>query len=253
MARFDGKVVVVTGAASGIGAATARAFGAEGATVVLVDRDESGLGKTALDITSGTAVIRVADVSDEQQITTVIDEVAEQLGSIDVLVNNAGTVLMADVPSTETEQWNEVIRTDLFGVFFGSRAALPHLAKSKGCIINTSSASGLGGDWKQAAYDAAKGGVTNLTRAMALDGGKDGVRVNAVAPSLTRTGMTEDMFADEEVVAKFVERIPLGRPGEPEDVADVILFLASDAARFVTGVILPVDGGVSASNGQPDA
>lgn len=253
MARFDGKIVVVTGAASGIGAATARRFGSEGAHVVLVDQNEEGLRTTAADLPEGFSTVKPADVSDEQQIAEVIESTVRDLGSLDVLVNNAGTVVMADVPSTETEEWHRVMRTDVDGVFFGSRAALPHLKKSKGCIVSTSSVSGLAGDWKQAAYNAAKGAVTNLTRAMALDGGKDGVRVNAVAPTFTRTGMTEEMFADPDTVAEFVKRIPLGRPGEPEDVADVIAFLASDDARFVTGVTLPVDGGVMASNGQPNA
>ena len=253
MARFDGKIVLVTGAASGIGAATARRFGAEGAHVVLVDQDEDGLRTTAADLPDGFSTVKPADVGDEQQITEAIESTVRELGALDVLVNNAGTVVMADVPSTDTDEWHRVMRTDVDGVFFGSRAALPHLKKSKGCIVNTSSVSGLAGDWKQAAYNAAKGAVTNLTRAMALDGGKDGVRVNAVAPTLTRTGMTEEMFADQDTVSEFIKRIPLGRPGEPEDVADVIAFLASDDARFVTGVTLPVDGGVTASNGQPNA
>lgn len=249
MGVFDDKVVIVTGAASGIGAATARKFAVEGASVVLVDADRAGVEEVAAQLPGSVA--EVADVSDEQQITALIDEVAEELGSLDVLVNNAGVVVSGDIGSTTTEQWRKVMAADLDSVFFASRAALPHLKRSRGCIINTSSVSGIRGDWQQAAYDAAKGAVSNLTRAMALDHGADGVRVNAVAPGVVRTGMTEGAFDSEETMAKHVERIPLRRGGEPEDVADVIAFLASDDARFVTGVVLPVDGGVSASNGQP--
>lgn len=128
---------------------------------------------------------------------------------------------------------------------------MPHLIKSHGCIVNVSSVSGLGGDWQMSFYNAAKGAVSNFTRALALDHGAEGVRVNAVCPSLTRSELTEDMFSDKALMAKFAERIPLGRAAEPDEVADVIAFLASHDARFVNGVNLPVDGGLSASNGQP--
>ncbi len=144
-----------------------------------------------------------------------------------------------------------MIATDVDGVFFGCRAAIPHLEKTKGAIINTASVSGTGGDWGMSPYNAAKGAVVNLTRALALDLGKKGIRVNAVCPSFTRTGMTENMLKDERLVAKFKERIPLGRICEPEEVAAVIAFPASSDASFVTGAMIAVDGGVSASNGQP--
>jgi meso-butanediol dehydrogenase/(S,S)-butanediol dehydrogenase/diacetyl reductase len=249
MGAFDEKVVIVTGAASGIGAATARRFAVEGASVVLVDLDRAGVEEVAAQLPG--AVAEVVDLTDEQQVETLIAEVVEELGQLDVLVNNAGVVVTGDIASTSTEQWRKVMAADVDAVFFASRAALPHLARTRGCIVNTSSVSGIRGDWQQAAYDAAKGAVSNLTRAMALDHGADGIRVNAVAPGVVRTGMTEGAFEDDETMAKHVERIPLRRGGEPEDVADVIAFLAGEDARFVTGVVLPVDGGVSASNGQP--
>jgi meso-butanediol dehydrogenase / (S,S)-butanediol dehydrogenase / diacetyl reductase len=144
-----------------------------------------------------------------------------------------------------------VMATDLDGVFFGCRAALPHLEKTKGSIVNTASVSGTGGDWTASPYNAAKGAVVNLTRSLALDLGRKGIRVNSVCPSLTRTGMTADMMEDEARLGKFRERIPLGRVCEPREVAAVIAFLASDDASFVTGANVAVDGGVSASNGQP--
>ena len=150
------------------------------------------------------------------------------------------------------DECKKTIETDLSGVFHGCCAALPELLKTKGCIVNTASVSGLAADWSMSAYNAAKGGVVNLTRAIALDFGAKGVRANAVCPSLTHTGMTEDMLDDKALVEKFMERMPLKRVAEPADIAGVVAFLASDDALFVNGVNLPVDGGVMASNGQPD-
>jgi meso-butanediol dehydrogenase/(S,S)-butanediol dehydrogenase/diacetyl reductase len=118
-------------------------------------------------------------------------------------------------------------------------------------VVNVSSVSGLGGDWGLSFYNAAKGAVTNFTRALAMDHARDGIRINAVCPSLTRTDLTEEMYGNRELMAKFAERIPMGRGAEPEEIAAVIAFLASDDARFITGVNLPVDGGLTASNGQP--
>ena len=251
MQRFADKVVVVTGAGSGIGKATAERFLDEGAVVTLVGRTRSKLEEVAEPFRDDQFMIAEADVSNEDEVKELISRTVEKFGRLDVLVNNAGVVAEGDVGTLTTDDWRRVMATDVDGVFYASRAAIPHLKTSRGSIVNVSSVSGIGGDWGMAAYNAAKGAVTNLTRAMAMDHGKDGVRVNAVCPSLTRTGMTEEMMDDDKLIAKFNERFALEGPGEPEDVAAVIAFLASDDARFVTGVNLPVDGGMSASNGQP--
>jgi meso-butanediol dehydrogenase/(S,S)-butanediol dehydrogenase/diacetyl reductase len=149
------------------------------------------------------------------------------------------------------EDWRAVMSVDVDGVYFGCRAALPHLLRTGGCIVNVSSVSGLGGDWDMSAYNAAKGAVSNFTRSLALELGPQGVRVNAVNPSLVLTPLTEEVQEDDALQRAFAERIPLGRGAQPEEVADVIAFLAGHDARFVTGVNLPVDGGLTASNGQP--
>ena len=249
--RFAGKVVVITGAGSGIGEGTAVRFAREGATVVLAGRRREKLDAVVAKLNTARAMVQVADVGDETQANELIDATITRFGQIDVLVNNAGVAVTGKIADLSTDDWRKVMSADVDGVFFCTRAAMPHLIKSRGCVVNTSSVSGLGGDWGMTVYNAAKGAVTNLTRALAMDYGRDGVRVNAVCPSLTNSEMTSDMQDNKELISKFMERIPLGRAAEPDDIAAVIAFLASDDARFVTGVNLPVDGGLSASNGQP--
>ncbi len=250
--RFDGKVAIVTGGGSGIGAATAYRLGDEGATVIAVGRTENRLKTAAAAAPAGSTIAtRVADVSDESAITALIASVTEEYGRLDVLVNNAGVGVPGTVEQTDTAAWRGVFAVDVDGVFFASRAALPHLRRVGGCIVNVGSVSGLGADWGLAAYNAAKGALVNLTNAMALDHGHEGVRVNAVHPSLTRTPVAAPIVENEDMLAAFRQRIPMQRPAEPAEVADVIAFLASSDARFVNGAHIPVDGGLSASNGQP--
>ena len=250
--RFEGKVVIVTGAGSGIGEATARRLSDEGAAVVLVGHHRKNVDKVAADLPKERTFVQKADVAKLADMEKVVAATVRKFGALHVMVNNAGVFEGASVTKTKPSEWERVIATNLGGVFNGSRAALPQLLKTQGCIVNTASVSGLAADWEASAYNASKGGVVNLTRAMAMDYGREGVRVNAVAPSFTLTNMTKDMAKNRKLVAKFMERMPLGRIIQPEDVAAVIAFLASDDARMVTGVILPVDGGVMASNGQPD-
>ncbi len=251
MQRFNGKTVIVTGSASGMGRGFAERFSQEGANVVLCDQDEDKLKAVAAELPKERTLAHACDVTDFDAVKQLVAAAVERFGALDVMVNNAGIASEGNVLEVPLDEWKKTIDTDLSGVFHGCRAALPELLKTQGCIVNTASVSGLGADWSMSAYNAAKGGVVNLTRAIALDFGSKGVRANAVCPSLAHTGMTEDMLKDKALVAKFMERLPLKRVAEPADIAGVVAFLASEDARFVNGVNLPVDGGVTASNGQP--
>ncbi|MGR6328391.1 SDR family NAD(P)-dependent oxidoreductase [Sphingomonas sp. XXL09] len=250
MARFADKVVVVTGAASGIGEGAARRFAQDGARLVLGDKDRDGLERLAAEL-GGQVETVIVDVSVNADCETLAARAVERFGRIDVLVNDAGVDHLGKLDEGGLEKFTKVIETDLYGVVQMSRAAIAALRQSRGCIVNISSVSGLGGDWNHSFYCAAKGAVTNFTRALAMDEAKNGVRVNAVNPSLTYTALTAGMKEQPELIAKFEERIPMGRGAEPADIAGAVAFLASEDAHYITGVNLPVDGGLSASNGQP--
>ncbi|MDN4053996.1 glucose 1-dehydrogenase [Massilia sp. YIM B02763] len=251
MTRFNDKTVLVTGAASGIGLATARRFLDEGARVVMLDIDGAKLEEAAAGLPQDRVLVHVGDTADKATASAAVKAAVERFGALHILVNNAGVAAEGDILKTSEEDFDRVLAVNVAGYFHMAKAAMPELVKTRGSIVMTSSVSGLGGDWNMFAYNTSKGAVSNMVRAMAMDAAKDGVRVNAVNPSFTKTGMTEDMVADPELVAKFRERMPLGAPADPEGVAAAMAFLASDDARLITGVNLPVDAGLMASNGQP--
>jgi meso-butanediol dehydrogenase / (S,S)-butanediol dehydrogenase / diacetyl reductase len=176
--------------------------------------------------------------------------VVARFGRIDVVVSNAAGYANGPLTELDDEVWASLRGANVDGFFHLAKATLPRLADVGGTFVAVSSVSGDRGDWGQAAYNATKAAVTNFVRSL-LDWGERGVRLNAVAPSFTITEITEQFAQDEEILAPFVNRIALGRPAQPEDIAPAVLFLASDAARYITGAVLPVDGGTSASTGQP--
>lgn len=251
MMRFSKRTVIVTGAASGIGRAAARRFADEGANVVAVDLERAALEEASAELPRDRLLIQVGDTSNREAAEATIAAAVDRFGTVDVLINNAGIASQGDITQTSEEDFDRVLAVNVRGYFHMAKAAMPELVKARGSIVMTSSVSGLGGDWAMFAYNTSKGAVTNMVRAMALDAAKDGVRVNAVNPSFTDTGMTKSMQDKPDLVAKFKERMPLGPMAQPEDIAAVMAFLASDDARMVTGVNLPVDGGLMASNGQP--
>ena len=249
--RFSGKTVIVTGASSGIGEGCARRFAAEGANVVLAARRKDKLDRIAAELGASQTLVTVADVSKRAEGESMVQAAVARVGQLDVLLSNAGYAIVKDLESTTFAEWRSIMETDVDSCFHCAQAALPHLKKTRGSIVHTASASGLGGDWSLSAYNAAKGAVVNLTRALAFDLGKFGIRVNAVAPSLTLSEMSEAAVADKGFVARFNQRMALEGYATPADIAGAISFLASEDARFITGVILPVDGGVTAGSGQP--
>lgn len=253
MNRFTGKVALVTGAGSGIGAATAQRLLGEGAAVCLADISAEALAAQAAALGAPERVMtHLADVTDEAAVNALVAATVGRFGGLDVLVNNAGAGSFGRIKEVTPENWRRVHALCLDSVFWGCRAALPHLKARRGAIVNTASISGLYADYGFAAYNSAKGAVVNLTRNLAIDHARDGVRANAVCPGLTATPLTEKFTGRQDIMAEYDRRIPLRRPGLPAEMAAAIAFLASDDASYVTGHCLVVDGGLTAATGQPN-
>ena len=250
MTRFAGKVALITGGGSGIGAATARLMAAGGAAVVVADLVEASARRVA-DEVGGTAL--VVDVADRVQVETMVADAIARHGRLDVLVNNAGIGSFARTPDLDPAEWERVIAIDLHAVFYACRAAIPHLIKGGGgAIVNTASISGMAGDYGFSAYNAAKAAVINYTRTLAIDHARERLRVNALCPGLIATPLTAGAKELPQLEAHWHDQIPMGRAGTPEEMAEVIAFLASDAASYMTGSIVVADGGQTAWTGQPN-
>lgn len=245
---FTGKVTIVTGAASGMGAATAREFSAAGAQVVLVDRNGPLAAQVAAEI--GASPPLVGDVSDSAFCEGAVNTALERHGRLDVLVNAAGIIVRADALHTSDEQWQRVLNVNVSGVFYMSRGAVrPMKQQGHGTIINFGSIWGEVGATGVVAYCASKGAVHQITRAMALDYAQDGIRINAVCPGEVNTPMLASERSEPvtpELMQRLAATVPMGRLAEPVEIARVVLFLASDAASYMTGAMVNVDAGFTA-------
>jgi 3-oxoacyl-[acyl-carrier protein] reductase len=244
--RLENKVAIITGAGSGIGRETALLFAKEGAKVALAGRTMEKLEEVCQEITEngGKAIFKSGDVSRREDVDEIVNKVMNEFGRIDILVNNAGVNKDALVTKMTKEQWNGVINVDLTGAFNCIQAAVDIMInQGSGVIINVSSISGIYGNIGQVNYASAKAGLIGMTKTLAKELGKKGIRVNAVAPGFTVTPMTSTV--PEKILTMMKEKIPLHRLAEPIDIAYAYLYLASDEARYVNGAVLCVDGGLT--------
>ena len=253
--RLEGKVAVITGAASGIGRATALRFAAEGAAVVVGDLSADGAAAVAAEIAAqgGRSAARQVDVAVSAQVDALVEEAVGRFGRIDILMNNAAAPHGAPVSATTDADWRRVMSVTLDGVFYGVRAALLRMtAQGSGSILNISSGAGLGGEVMLGAYGAAKAAVINLTKTAAVENAAFGVRVNCICPGPIATPpLGAWLGAIPGGVEAFSKQIPAKRIGQPEEIAAVATFLASDEASYVTGAVVVADGGVNARTGTP--
>jgi len=251
--RLEGKVAIVTGAGSGIGRAIAVAFGREHARVVLLGRRKEALDRAAAELSeAGHEAMAVAcDVSQEMGPEQAVDAAEERFGPVNVLVNNAGILSVSTVESISVEEWDRVMATNVRGPFLMSRAVLPSMRRAGGgAIVNIGSVLGLVAMKQRAAYCASKGGVTMLTKAMAIDHAHEKIRVNCICPSIVETELVSGLFSDSAEGQRAREArigtLPLGRFGKPADIAELAVFLASDESSWMTGTAIPADGGLTA-------
>ncbi|MFB6292061.1 MAG: SDR family NAD(P)-dependent oxidoreductase [Candidatus Nanohaloarchaea archaeon] len=251
--RLDGRTAIVTGGSSGIGRGIALGIADEGANVVVADvKPEPNLDGTPthkkINEEGGSAIFVETDVSDEESVKNLVYQAAEEYGTIEILVNNAGVHHSASVTDESLEGWHQVLDVNLRGTFLCSKHVLNHMMEEgvEGDVVNIGSIAGLVGYGQSAAYCASKGGVVELTREMALDYGGEGININAVDPGVIKTSMTKDMLEDEETRQFMDQNTVAPRLGRPEDIANAVVFLASDESDFILGENLVVDGGWTA-------
>lgn len=254
MARLDGKVALVTGASSGIGKAIATRFGREGASIVVADIRRDPRLESETPVLEQLADMGADHIYVETEVTSATDTenavkvAVEEFGGLDVLVNNAGIFTKAKLHETSAEEWDEIMDVNLRGLYLMGKTAIPELKRSvHGKIINLSSLFGVAAGAESAAYCASKGGVSNLTRQMAVDYAPEEINVNALAPGLIKTAQNTEWRDDPEFVERRRSQIPWPRFGEPQDVANAALFLASEESVFITGQVIAVDGGETAT------
>lgn len=249
--KLEGKVAIVTGASKGIGEGIAREFSKEGAKVAVVCRTESEGVKMAdeLGAKKGRAVFIKTDVCKSEDIQAMITKTVETFGKLDILVNNAGYHISKNVEETSEEEWEFIQNTNLRSTFLCSKYSIPHLRKTRGVIINISSMVGLVGQPNAGAYSATKGGQISMSKGMAIDFAKDGIRVNVICPGWIQTPLVDDWFSqqeDEEAARKYIFGAhPLGRIGTIEECGKAAVFLACDDSSFITGITLDIDGGIT--------
>jgi NAD(P)-dependent dehydrogenase (short-subunit alcohol dehydrogenase family) len=246
---MEGKVAIITGASSGIGKATALLFCSRGSSVVAVGRNGKELHLLRDEVMNfkGQLKIHLADLTETNQVERLVNETAEQFGRIDILVNAAGIISNGSIETTSLDEWDKVMNINLRSVFFIMQKCVPHLERTKGSIVNVSSVAGMRSFPNVLAYCVSKAGVDQLTRCAALELASKGIRVNAVNPGVVLTNLHKRAGMSEEQYQQFLERSksthPLGRVGTPNEVAELIYFLASDKASWITGATYEIDGG----------
>lgn len=243
--RFSGKIAIVTGGSNGIGAAVVARLAADGAKVMIADVQSPAH-------TSDSIAFVHTDAGTGHDVAALVAAVVSKWGRIDILVNNAGLGALAETPDMHEEMWDKVFAINSKAIYLFCKHVIPVMRVQGGAIINIASISGLAGDYGMGVYNASKGAVINYTRSLALDCARDGIRVNALCPGLIETAMTELTVARPEDRDAWLGPIPLGRMGQPAEMANVVAFLASDEASYMTGAIIVADGGLTAHTGQPN-